>query len=91
MDYEVVLRPSKICDWFLNLSWDYFSLHQGNNVKVIMEFKIPKRYMLRPTLSTYMVQGVYSGKGKRGVVVEKGKGPWQGNTIITNNNYLTIV
>ena len=82
MDHEVVPRPSKICDWLLNLSWDYFNLYQGKNVNVIMEFKIPKRHMLRPTLSVDMVQGVYSGKGKIGAMVEKGKGPWPGNTII---------
>ena len=43
MDHEVVLRPYKICDWLLNLSHDHFSLHQGKNVRVTMEFEIPKR------------------------------------------------
>jgi hypothetical protein len=28
MDYEVVLRPCKICDRLLNFSWDHFGLHQ---------------------------------------------------------------
>jgi hypothetical protein len=29
MDHEVVMRPSKIYDWLLNLSQDHFSLQQG--------------------------------------------------------------
>ena len=29
MDHEVIPKPSKICDWMLNLSRDHFSLHQG--------------------------------------------------------------
>jgi hypothetical protein len=58
MDHEVVLRPCKICDWLLNSTWDHFSLHQGKNVRVTMKFEVPKRYILRPTLSTGMVQRV---------------------------------
>jgi hypothetical protein len=56
MDHEVFPRPCTICDWLLNLSWDHFSLHQGKNVKVTMEFEVPKRHLLRPTLSIDMVQ-----------------------------------
>ena len=58
MDHEVVPRPGKICDWLLNSSQDHFSLHQGKNVGVTMEFEVPKRHILRPTLSTDMVQRV---------------------------------
>ena len=54
----VVPRPYKICDWMLNSSHDHFTLHQGKNVRVIMEFKVPQRQILRPTLSTNMVQRV---------------------------------
>ena len=42
MDHEVVPRPYKICDWLLNSSRDHFGLHQGENVKVTMEFENPK-------------------------------------------------
>ena len=42
MDHEVVPRPRRICDWLLNSSRVHFSLHQGKNVKVIMEFEVPK-------------------------------------------------
>jgi hypothetical protein len=54
-------------------------LHQGKNVKVIMEFEIPKRHILRPTLSTNMVQRVlwwerqkrYYGRKRQGPMAEK--------------------
>ena len=58
MDHEVLLRPCKICDWVLNLSRDHLGLHQGKSVRVTMEFKVSKRHILRPTLSTDMVQRV---------------------------------
>ena len=41
MHHEVVPRPCKICDWLLNWSWDDFSSHQGENVRVSMEFEVP--------------------------------------------------
>jgi hypothetical protein len=55
MDHEVVPKPCKVCDWLLNSSWDHFGLHQRKNVRVTMEFKVPKRHFLRPTLSVDMV------------------------------------
>ena len=58
MDQEVVARPCNICDWLLNSSREYFGLHKGKNVRVIMEFEVPKRHTLRPTLSIDMVQWV---------------------------------
>jgi hypothetical protein len=58
MDHEVIPRPCKIYDWLLNLSQDHFGLHQGKNVRVTMEFKVLKRHILRPILSTDMVQQV---------------------------------
>ena len=73
MDREVIPRPCKICDWLLNSSQDHFGLRQGKNVRVIMEFKISKRHILWPTLSTNMVQHV---------LVDKGKCPWQRNIVI---------
>ena len=57
MDHEVVPRPCEICDWFLKSSQDHFSLHQAN-VRVTMEFEVPKRHILRPTLSIDMVKRV---------------------------------
>ena len=63
MDREVVLRPCKICDWLLNSSRDHFGLHQGENVIVTMEFEVPKRHILRPTLFTQMVQWVLWWEG----------------------------
>ena len=58
MDHEVVPRPYKTCDWLLNLSWDHFGLHWGKIVRVIMEFEVSKRHILRTTLSNDMVQWV---------------------------------
>ena len=63
MDHESVPRPCKICDWLLNLSWYHFSLHRGKNVRVPIKFEVPKRHILRPTLSNDMVQWVCSGRG----------------------------
>ena len=58
MDHEVVMRPCRIRDWLLNLSRNHFSLHQGKNVRVTMEFQVPKRHISLPTISTNMVQHV---------------------------------
>ena len=58
MDHEVVPRPCKICDWLLNSSRDHVGLHLGKHVRVTMEFEVPKRHVLRPTLSTDMIQRV---------------------------------
>jgi hypothetical protein len=58
MDHEVVPRSYKRCDWLLNSYREHFGLHQGENVKVTMEFEVPKIHISRPTLSTNMVQQV---------------------------------
>ena len=49
--------PVEICDWLLDSSRDHFGLHRGKNVRVVVEFKVPKRYhdSSRPALSTDMV------------------------------------
>ena len=78
MDHEVVPRLCKLCDWMLNSSRDHFRLHQGKNVKVTMEFKVPKKHILGPTLSTNMVQRVLRwerqkkcyGRKKQGLMAE---------------------
>ena len=58
IDHEVVPRLCKICDCLLSSSRNHFGLHQGKNVKVTMRFEVPKRCILRPTLSTDIVQHV---------------------------------
>ena len=75
MDHEVVPRPCKICDWLLNSSWDHFGLHQGNNVRVIMEFEVPKRHILRTRLSTDMVQCVLQWERQKKRSRRKRQGP----------------
>jgi hypothetical protein len=71
MDHEVIPIPCKTCDWMLKPSKDHFDLPQGKNVKVSMKFKVPKRHILRPTLSIDMFQRFCSGRGIRGALVEK--------------------
>ena len=56
MDHEVIPMPCEICDWLLNLSQDYFGLHQGKNDSVTMEFEVPKIHILRLAISTNMIQ-----------------------------------
>ena len=80
----VVPRPNKICGWLLNSSWDHFGLHQGKNVGVTMEFKIPKRHITRPDHPLTWSNGFCNGRGKRGVVVENSRGPWQRNVVMIN-------
>ena len=58
MDHEVIPRPYKVCDRLLNSSWDHFVLHQRKNVKVMLEFEVLKRHVVRLTLSTVMVQHI---------------------------------
>jgi hypothetical protein len=54
MEYRVVLRLCKICDWpRLGTTLLYT---KEKNVRVTVKFEIPKRHILRPTLSTNTVQ-----------------------------------
>jgi hypothetical protein len=57
---------------------------KGKNIRMTVEFKVPIRHILMPTLSTNMVQHIWGEGGKRGALVENGKGPWQRNVVITN-------
>ena len=66
MDHEVVPRACKICDWLLNSSRDHFGLYQGKNDRVTVEFEVPKGHLLRPTLSTDMVQRVLWWERQKG-------------------------
>ena len=82
MDHEVVPRPCKICDWLLNSYEDHFILHQEKNVRATMEFKVPKRHMLRPTLSTNMVQWVFWWERQKMYYGRKSQGPTAKNIVI---------
>ena len=75
MVHEVVPRPCKICDWLLNSPWDHFALHQGINVRVTMKFEVPKRHILRPTLSTDMVQRISRWERQKRCSSRKRQGP----------------
>jgi hypothetical protein len=60
-------------------SWDHFGLHEGQNARVTMEFEIPKRHSLRPTLFSYVVwwilrwerQKRHSSREKQGPMAKK--------------------
>ena len=56
MDHDVVPRPYKICGWLLNSSWNHFIVHQGKNVRWPWNLRFQKRHVLRPSLSTNMIQ-----------------------------------
>ena len=66
MDHKVVPRTCKICDWLLNSSWDHFGSHQGKHVRVTMEFKVPKRHILKPIyLLTWSIGFLWRERQKR--------------------------
>ena len=71
--------PCKICNWLLNSSQDHFGLHQGRDVIVTMESKVPKRHILRPTLSVDMVQRVLRWKRQKKCSCRKRQGPMARN------------
>ena len=58
VDHEVVPKLCKIYDWLSNLSWTISVCTKGKKVRATMEFEVPKRHSLRPTLSVNMVQHV---------------------------------
>jgi hypothetical protein len=77
MDHEAVPRPCKICDWMLNSSQGHFGLHQGENIKVIMKFVVPKRLILWPTIIANIVQRVLLWERQKYCFDRKGKDLWQ--------------
>ena len=83
MDHEVVPRPCKICDWLLNLSWDYFGLHQGQKC----QSDHGSRGFQKTCFRAYIIHwhgpsDFAAGVAKRGALIEKGKGPWRRNILI---------
>ena len=75
MDRTVVPRLCKICDWLLNSSRGHFSLRQGRIVRVIVEFEVSKRHVLRPMLSIDMVQWVLQWEKQKRCSSRKRQGP----------------
>ena len=59
----------------VELVLDHFGFRQGKNVKVTMKFEVPKRHILRPTLSTNMIQWVLWWEKQIGTQLEKRQGP----------------
>jgi hypothetical protein len=59
VDHEVVPKPCKICDWMLNSSHYHFGLTpREKKCQSDHGFRGPQSHILRPTLSTDMVQRV---------------------------------
>ena len=67
--------PVTKCDWLFNSSPDHFGLHQGKIVKVIMEFRVPKGHIWRPTLFTDMVQRILLWERQKRCSSRKRQGP----------------
>ena len=61
------------------------------NVRVTMEFKVPKRIISRPTSSTVMFQRDCGGRHKRGALVEEEKhGPMTKNVVIIKSKWIFL-
>jgi hypothetical protein len=82
MDHEVIPRTCKIWDWLLNFSWDHFGLHQGKKCESDREVRSPKDIFEGLHYPLTWSNKFCGGRGKRGGLVEKGKGPWQKNVVI---------
>ena len=66
MDYEVVPRPSKRCDWTLKSSQDDLGLHQGKNGIVTTEVEVHKFVFLSLLYPLPWSNGYSVGTSKRG-------------------------
>ena len=51
-----------------------------------MEFEVPERHVLRPTLSTDMVQWNLCWERQKRCYIGKGRDPWHNNAIIKQIN-----
>ena len=49
-----------------------------------MKFEVPKKHISRPHYPLTWSNGFCKGRGKRGALVEEGKGPRQRNYVITD-------
>ena len=85
MDREVVPKPCKICDWMLNSSWEHFGLHQGKKMsRWSWSLRFPKDIFKGPHYLLTWSNKFCAGRGKRGALVDKCKGPCQKNVVIIN-------
>ena len=81
MDHEVVPRPFKICDWLLDSSRDHFGLHKGKMSKWPWSSGPQKTYFKAYIIHWHGPTNFCSGRGKRGALVEKSRGPRQRNVV----------
>jgi hypothetical protein len=49
-----------------------------------MEFEVPKRHISGLHYPLTWFNGFYNDRGRRDVMIAKGKGPWQNNIFIIN-------
>ncbi len=76
MDHEVIPRPCKICDLVVELVPGSLRFTPRKQFHSDHGVRVPKRHILRPTLSTDMVQRVLMGERQKGALVETCKDPW---------------
>ena len=94
MNHEVVPRPCKRVIGCWTHPCNYFGhkplrLHQGTNVRVTMEFKLPKRHYSRHTLSTDMVHPIFWRETQNGCSSRKRQRP-EAQKNCYNNFIMTI-
>ena len=78
--HGVVSGPCKSVDRLLNSSRDHYGLHQGKHCHSDHEGRGPQKTYFE----SYIIHYTWSNGfcGKRGALVEKGKGPWHKSIII---------
>ena len=73
MDYEVIPRPSKRCDWTLKSSQDDLGLHQEKNGRVTTEVEVHKLFFLSLLYPLPWSNGFSVGTSKRGGLGKKAR------------------
>ena len=83
MDHEVIPRSCKSCNWLLTSSRNQFGLHQEKKMsKEPWSSKSPKDIFQGLHYPVTWFNMFCGERGKKGALVEKGKGTWQRNDII---------
>jgi len=77
------------CLTYRRYSQHSFSVGHTNSVEptfvgVSMEFEVPKRHISGLHYPLTWFNGFYNDRGRRDVMIAKGKGPWQNNIFIIN-------
>ena len=76
MDREVVPRPCKIWDWMLNSSQNHFGCTKEKVSEWSWRSRSPKDIFWGLCYPLTWSNEFFDGRGKRGALVEKGRGSW---------------